>query len=352
MVEENKAKKKSKVVVEQKERENASEISKITLWIHNFVTNFQLNKFVLRAFQRYLFTTGVILFLSFWLLVLLPIIIDDIYIEQKTIFDDLANIVGVLLIANVVFFTIVNVLNINIRSKTEQEEERVRRLESERVRAIDLRLNRLRVVNRAELSKEDDQNLATEFDALISERNVLTGKNPDSLDLIVFANWGRILMESRIRLQKEEKRLVARNVANLAYGISAAVIGAGFFMGAAVFSFYNGTLQAIAWDAIPLYYLLCVPITIISEVVAIFFLRLYSVSEQRIERNKNEITNIELRLTSGLMLYEQTNEDNLAILANTLSKEERNFVLGKNESSAGISADKLIEIITKAGATK
>ncbi len=237
---------------------------------------------------------------------------------------------------------------IRIRSRAEQEEKLVR----QQVREIDLKLNRIRGANRAELSKKELQNLTTEFDALTSERNLLADKKPDSLDLIVFADWGRVLMESRIRLQKEEKRLVARNVANLAYGISSAIIGASFFIGAAIFSFYNGTLQTMSWGAIPLYYLLCVPITIISEVVAIFFLRLYSVSEQRIERNKNEITNIELRLTSGLMLYEQINQINFAILADTLSKEERNFVLGKNESSAGISADKLIEIITKAGATK
>ena len=321
---------------------DASEASEVSHFDPNFFGRF----------QRYLFTTGVILFLTFWLLVFLPIIREDIYIEKKTIFADLSNIVGVLLIANVIFFIIVNFLDINIQSKTEQEEERVRKQVRERVREIDLRLNLLRYdVN---YGVEDAHSVQNEFDNLRFERDKITGRGLHKLELLVSTNWSKTLVESHKRLLDEEGRLNARNVANLGYGVLAAVLGVFVLITAAILPYIWDNFATPAFNGIPVYYFPVTPVVIITEIVAIFFLRLHSQTEHRIERNKNEITNIELRLAAGLMLSSPTGQPDFTSLSNHLAKEERNFVLGKNESSAGVSTNSLLEILSKVikGGTK
>ncbi len=90
-----------------------------------------------------------------------------------------------------------------------------------------------------------------------------------------------------------------------------------------------------------------VGIVITIGVFAGFFLRLYALTERVIERNKSDLTNIELRLTAGLMLYEKVNKDNFAILADNISKEDSKFVLGKNESSGGVGTNKITELLSK-----
>ncbi len=158
-------------------------------------------------------------------------------------------------------------------------------------------------------------------------------------------DWREVLLVTRKRLVYEEQRLLEDNKENLIGAMWMASLGAGlpayyiFFVSPAGISGGFGTFFAAYW---PIF-----SVVIIFEIVAIFYLRLYSLVERKIERNKNEITNIELRLTAGLMLFEKTNKDKFAELADTLSKEERNFILGKNESSAVLDTDKLIEIASK-----
>ncbi len=200
-----------------------------------------------------------------------------------------------------------------------------------------------------QIAKEKDPKKKKELErqafALRQEYESRISENLQKNDGTFSTDWREVLLVTRKRLTYEEQRLLARNIANLRIGIVMASVGIiipvyYILSGRAVDASENvGTFVASYWPFFT--------IVIIIEIVAIFFLRLYSLNESRLEKNKNEITNIELRLTAGLMLSEKTNKDKFAELADTLSKEERNFILGKNESSAVLDTEKLIEIASK-----
>ncbi len=165
--------------------------------------------------------------------------------------------------------------------------------------------------------------------------------NYDSLAM----DWRESLLAVRRRLKDEEERLLEQNSKNLRNGVIMALVGVAlplyyiFTYGLIDENVSLGKFFSTYW---PIF-----TIAAIIEIPAIFFLRLYSLNERRIERNKNEITNIELRLTAGLMLCDTTDKANLTSLADDIAKEERNFILSKNESSAVLDTDKLIEIASK-----
>ena len=206
-----------------------------------------------------------------------------------------------------------------------------------------------------QIAKEKDPKKKKELEqqafALRQEYESRISENLQKNDGTFSTDWREALLVTRKRLTYEEQRLLARNIANLRIGIVMASVGIiipvyYILSGRAVDASENvGTFVASYWPFFT--------IVIIIEIVAIFFLRLYSLNERRLEKNKNEMTNIELRLTSGLMLCDKTDKKNLKSLADDLAKEERNFVLGKNESSAITDSDKLdidraVEIAIKA----
>ena len=158
-------------------------------------------------------------------------------------------------------------------------------------------------------------------------------------------NWGDTLQYAHKRLLNEEKYMERLNIANLTSGIIIAGLGVLWFL------FFVFPLdRVVEFDSFINFIATYWPrfgIVIIVGIFAIFFLRLYTKTIRRIDRNRNEITNIELRLTSGLMLCDEKDRGRLKSLANELSKEERNFVLDKNESSAILDTDKLVEIASK-----
>ncbi len=158
-------------------------------------------------------------------------------------------------------------------------------------------------------------------------------------------NWSDTLQYAHKRLLNEEKYMEHLNIANLTSGIIIAGLGVLWFL------FFVFPLDRVVdFDSFLNFVATYWPrfgIVIIVGILAVFFLRLYTKTIRRIDRNKNEITNIELRLTSGLMLCDEKDRGRLKSLANELSKEERNFVLDKNESSAILDTDKLVEIASK-----
>ncbi len=193
--------------------------------------------------------------------------------------------------------------------------------------------------------KEQEKALRKEYDAIVSD-------NLQREDGSFVTDWRESLLAARRRLLKENERLLARNRANLTYGIIAAVLGVLILGVILIFSHSVDSLKDLSFGKIAFYYLSRVSITIIIEIVAIFFLKLYALTEHRLEKNKNEMTNIELRLTSGLMSLHKKSTNKFDSLADDLAKEERNFVLGKNETSAITDIDKLdidriVEIATK-----
>ena len=339
MAEEKKATKKSKVVAgkkiikEQAINNKLRRVSIITI----------LSPKILRWAQGVLLFLFLVAFLIFIFVVLLLAVGTDLATRQIEALSASAGYSGFALFFISIISAFIGFLNINIRSKAEQEEERVRR----EVRKIDLELEELDYYIREWAGPEEREDLGEQYRKLNRERDLLISQSSQFLERVVFTNWGKVLIESRKRLLKEEERLEARNAANLVYGVSAAGVGMIFFIFVGGVSYYEGSLQEVSFEKFPFYYLLTLPVVIISEVVAIFFLRLFAQTEKSIERNKNEMTNIELRLTASQLLSFKGDKTSFDSLADDLAKEERNFVLKKNESSSEFDIDRAVEIATK-----
>ncbi len=160
-----------------------------------------------------------------------------------------------------------------------------------------------------------------------------------------FENWRDALLYAHKRLRDEEKSMKSNNNGNLASGVLGAGLGL-FWLFILIFS----PDEAKGVDSFPNFlanHWSRVGSVIIVGIITAFFLRLYTQTVRRIDKNRNEITNIELRLASGLMMCDTRDKTKLKFLAEALAKEERNFVLDKTESSTGISIEKLLGIISK-----
>ncbi len=202
---------------------------------------------------------------------------------------------------------------------------------------------------RLQIAKEKDPDEKEELEEqaleLRQEYEYLTSENLRKKDETFVEDWREVLLVTRKRLVYEEQRLLASNRVNLELAILTAFAGVALPLYYIIFGESAGTDST--FETFFASYWPIFSIVVIFEIIAIFFLRVYNHTAGRIERNKNEITNIELRLTSGLMLIDIVDKKNLKSLADDLAKEERNFVLGKNESSAILDTDKLLELLSK-----
>ncbi len=197
------------------------------------------------------------------------------------------------------------------------------------------------------LTKDEEEKKALEQQSLDLQKEHVSFLTSDLLkdgDVIV-SDWREVLIVARQRLVNEEQRLLISNKLNLEFAIFMAFVGVALPL---YYIFFVSELRAN--EGLETFFTTYGPIlsvVFVFEIVALFFLRLYGQTERKIEKNKNELTNIELRLTAGLMLCDKENKANLTSLADDLAKEERNFVLGKNESSAILDTDKLLELLSK-----
>ena len=210
---------------------------------------------------------------------------------------------------------------------------------------------RIRLKIEAENNAAEKERLEQTILELRKEYESFLSTNLRRKDGTFVSDWREVLLVTRGRLLDEEDRLLTRNVANMQSGILMAFLGVAFPLSYLIYVFYgiifSAGKESSNIDLSFTTYLPIVSIVFIFEVIAFFFLSLYSSNERRIERNKSDLTNIDLRLTSGLMLYDEENKRNFAILAKILAQEDSKFVLGKNETTGGISTNKLLETLLK-----
>ncbi len=140
------------------------------------------------------------------------------------------------------------------------------------------------------------------------------------------------------RLSFERSRLSGNSRINLSIGIVAtllalAVLGLPLVNATAV----EGD-QRIADVAFWRQYATRLPVGLLLQFVAFFFLKLYVACEMDIKSNKNEITNIESKYLAVLMSQENPSPD-ASIVINNLAETERNFILKKGEKTIGIEND-------------
>ncbi len=207
----------------------------------------------------------------------------------------------------------------------------------------------------------DKEELKQQILELRNKYQLLSGKILQNKDGDFVEDWRSVLLSTRKRLLDEEDRLLTRNKRNLGIGVLMIVVGIIFLMYATGFfeQSLEGNIRQASnsntgkdseginiWNFLANYGPIF-SILVLIEIPTFFFLSLYASNERKIERNKNDLTNIELRLTAGLMLYDKANGAKFAVLSDTLSKEESNVVLGKNESSGGGGTNKLLETLLK-----
>ncbi len=312
----------------------------LTNTIHKTIRAFIRNQSLLKRTQQLLLLLGVGMALLLLLLVILPIIIPSL---QGRDFSFVIGNLSLSLVGIAIYYAVFSFASMNIRSKAEQQEEHIRELEHE-LTIINFRLGRVGSI-------EEEQDLSEQYDQVKLKRDLLISKSPRGWEEEISSHWIKTFVASRKRLLDEEDRLQVRNTKNLQTGIVLAFVGATFPFMYLCYMLYvaispiggEGNNFVLPFST----YLPIISIVLIFEVIAFFFLNLYASNERKIERNKSDLTNVELRLAAGLMLYDDRNKRNFAILADNISKEDSKFILGKNESAGGISANKLLETLLK-----
>ncbi len=254
----------------------------------------------------------------------------------------LSDTIAILVVGGIIYFSIRKLFDFrSFSEKTKQETTSQYFVEEKELRRL---IEAERDEAEKKLLRQQAFNLRQEYESLFIE-------NLQTKDGEIIKDWREVLLSARKRLLREEQRLLARNNANLRNGIFMALAGV------AMPTYYILSGMAIEvggnWDVFIVSYWPFFTMGVIIEIIAIFYLRLYALTERRLERNKNELTNIELRLTAGLMLHDKTDENKFNSIADIFAKEERNFVLKKNETSAITDSDKLdidraVEIAIKA----
>lgn len=203
----------------------------------------------------------------------------------------------------------------------------------------------IRLKIETEKNNEKKQELEQQAFALRQEYESLLSENLLRRDGSFVTDWREVLLVSRKRLMNEEQRLLARNRVHLRIGIFMSLVAVSFLILYMLFRSQFGVN-----DGFGVFFSNPVPVFSIVAIIqsfSFFFLRLYIIGERELDRNKNEITNIELRLTAGLMMASASDNPDLTSLADALSKEQRNLVLDETESSAVLDSRKFIETLLK-----
>lgn len=138
-----------------------------------------------------------------------------------------------------------------------------------------------------------------------------------------------ILIQSRDRLKAESIRIRENSKLNLIIGVGFSTFGI-ILLGVliVVLPYVDGddtTFTIQLSEILPR-----LSVSILVQFVGFFFLRLYVSSENDLKSNKNEITNIELKI-SGLVFCMNDKTGHPTEISMRLLNEERNFVIKKSE---------------------
>ncbi len=141
-------------------------------------------------------------------------------------------------------------------------------------------------------------------------------------------DWRSILIDSIERLSSEADRMRSKSLTNLTLG----VVFSTFAVIALILLLFFGPGSSESSVGTQLVeYIPRLTIAALLQIVAIFFLKIYASIENDLKQNKNEITNIELKLASGLALVSGSAMHDIATC---WGKEERNFVIEKTQKVA------------------
>jgi len=149
------------------------------------------------------------------------------------------------------------------------------------------------------------------------------------------ANYRRILgvfSKLEFKLESERQVVSTRSFFNLFVGT---ILG-----GFGVFVLYSTTNHYIDAETIELtdgfYFLSRFLLALLVQFLAYFFLALYRNGLQEVKFYRNELTNVSLMLAGFNIAWWKGNRDMLSSIVNRLIHTERNFILKKGETTAGL----------------
>lgn len=136
---------------------------------------------------------------------------------------------------------------------------------------------------------------------------------------------GDIYYQFRYRMREDEARLRGNAGLNLIVGIVFAILA----LGVLAYPMIDPVVQATNWLFIMQAHLPRTAVGLLSQLLSFFFLRLYSINQQDLKHNKNEVTNFDMKMLAIMMA--QTNPEIRSMVAAELARSERNFILRKGE---------------------
>jgi uncharacterized membrane protein len=144
----------------------------------------------------------------------------------------------------------------------------------------------------------------------------------------------KLFQIARQRLLDDAVRLDGISTRNLTFGIifsGIALLVLAWPLVSQVFIPEPATTDMFAWAT--RYYLPRFAVGLLLQFVGFFFLRLYVANENDLKHNKNELTNLEMKMM-GLQLAQQFGDAaSKKEIMKSLAQTERNFILKKNERS-------------------
>lgn len=152
----------------------------------------------------------------------------------------------------------------------------------------------------------------------------------------------KIFQVGRQRLLDEAVRIDSISRRNLIIGIMFSVIALAVLAWPLVTAAFAQRFDAgesfnvLTWAA--QYYLPRFAVGILLQFVGFFFLRLYVANELDLKHNKNEITNLEMKMMGLQLAKEFGDGPSRKEIVKSLASTERNFIIKKNEKSVSMEA--------------
>ncbi|CAM0118071.1 conserved membrane hypothetical protein [Stenotrophomonas maltophilia] len=144
------------------------------------------------------------------------------------------------------------------------------------------------------------------------------------------------LSVTRLRLNQEVQALAKRGNLNLVLGIITTLVGL------ASLTYAVATApREVPVDVLSAHFIPRLSLSILIEVFAYFFLKLYKQSLAEIKYFQNELTNVESRSAAVAFALESGEKDIASQIALELSRTERNFVLNKGQTTVELERERI-----------
>ena len=189
------------------------------------------------------------------------------------------------------------------------------------------------VLSQDELEEIEQRNERFERERLEAETRRRTLRRLDDLtsfDGFPVNSWQEVLISGRRRLAQNADRLAARSRVNLLAGIGFSIVAIGTLLLIVLFPGAEDDSQQAIGNVIKI--LPRYTLVILLQTLSFFFLRNFLKVEAAYRENKNEITNIEMKLAAGM--FASADGNSYETLLEAFAKDDRNNRTAPSTSDA------------------